>query len=151
MATVVETITWATYGAELKTFLGISGNSQDVLLEQLIAVASRQCDVYINQPFIEVDEDGEPTTDPPTDIVWITDPKHAGIKLGVYEWVKRYCELLELPVGAFTPGGIKSVKTKDLAETYGSVSGATSQTGLAALATQAVKGLWFPSRKKVWQ
>lgn len=53
--------------ARLKSELGIDGNEFDARLSSLLAATKRTADSYINNPFVEEDDDTlEATTDPPT-------------------------------------------------------------------------------------
>lgn len=77
MATAVDTYTFAAEGAALKTYLGITGTAEDTNLTLWLAAAARKCDNLLKGEDF-VDDDGNDVAHP------------AGIRLGVYEWVRAF-------------------------------------------------------------
>lgn len=77
MATAVDTYTFAAEGAALKLYLGITGTAEDTNLELWLDAAARKCDNLLKgEDFVDEDD---------VDI-----PHPAGIRLGVYEWVRAF-------------------------------------------------------------
>lgn len=126
MAKLREGVTFAVYGADLKTYLGITGTAEDALLEPWLLAACSAGDSYMKNAF-----EGSPDTTPyPPEVL-----------TGCYEWVRVVRSYYQ--AGAID--GTGSVKTGDLTESFG---GAGLQTDKAARA--AAQKFWYPYACRVW-
>lgn len=121
MSTLAATYSWATDEAALKTYLGISGSTEDAQLQPWYEAAIEHGDHYLGNPF--VDSDGDDVTHP------------VGIRLGLYHFVQATRVFFR---GNAKPGMIES-KTGQVSEKY----------SLAAALTPALAAAviwWSPHR-----
>lgn len=128
MATAADTFTWADYGTPIKAWLGVSGSSEDVVLQSLLEAAAVDCDNFCGWYY--TDEDDEIVDQTPTD-----PGAEPMIKLGVYEWVKAARAMYSSPAA----GGVTVVKTGQLSESYGNNPAGVNAINLAR---RAAYPLW---------
>jgi len=120
MTTVAETVTFATHGDELKTYLGITGDTEDERLERWLSVATKEAD-----HFLDPDEELEEV--------------HDNIVTGCFEWVRLARQEKDRPTG------LKSVKDGDFSKTWADdASEPTPETF-----TLAVAGYWWPFKEDI--
>ena len=101
MATAVDTYNFADDGVALKAYLGITGGAEDTNLTLWIDAAAQDCDEHLKgEDFIDDDD------------VDISHP--AGIRLGIYEWVRAY----RLWFKSNRQAGLTQKTTGPLRETY---------------------------------
>lgn len=140
MAYLRETWSWATLEVDLKAYLGITGSSEDDLLERLTIAALRAGDQFLNNPWtVEDTPESMWGTESGDDIIPPED-----VKTGVFEWVgeKRREKQSETSV---PPGmALTSKKTGDLSEGYGLTSRPWS-----AGPDPLWKTLWYPYRMEL--
>lgn len=113
---VEETMTWADFGAALKTRLGITGTSQDEQLFAQLRTATRSADAYMSNPF--EDEDGDPLEF--EDVLGNPLRIPPEVIEGVFVWVAT---ARGIDLSGIMPG-TTSVKTGDLSQGFSSGTGA---------------------------
>lgn len=133
MTLVSEAYTWAAYSGELKTWLGIADASEDTELELWWSAALQEADTYIDKDFVDDDEED----------IDITTSSYRTIKLGLFEWVKRYRAAMQGGSAERDPT-LKSVKTDDLTETY------SDPSELIPAVTRAVSSFWWPFKAVIF-
>lgn len=133
MTTASLAITWASYEAEVRGYLGVPQGS-DALLERLLDIATGAADHWLSNPF--EDSDGNNTL--------------VGQVLNrILQGVLDYLYILYNLSGEQAPApGTASIKTGDLSETYSSA--ATTQPP-SKRALDAAKGAWSLYRCRVWR
>ena len=109
MATAASKFTWADFEDPLKSFLGVSGDTEDDNLQLWLAAAAADLDLvagwYYTDPVTEELVDETPT-----------DPSaNALLKIGIFVWVQAIRALHNSPATT----GITAVKTGALSESYG--------------------------------
>ncbi len=101
MATAAETYTFATYGAALKAYLGLTGSAEDAFLTLWLASAAEDCDDFVGPTAFE-DDDGVDIAHP------------TKIRVGIYEWVGA----MRAWRARAGQAGLASVSTGNLSESY---------------------------------
>jgi hypothetical protein len=126
MATATSTYTWATYGAALKAYLGITGSAEDTNLTAWLAAAAADCDDYVGHDW--TDDDG-------------ADVDHSAlVPLGIYTWVgtmRAWHARRDAP-------GVASVTTGGWSESYALAMG----QGIASARVLAYP-FWMGSVKNI--
>lgn len=100
MAYLNDAMTWATEEAALKAYLGITDASEDANLQAWLDSATTAGDTFMENPFVDDDD---------LDI-----PIPAGVKIGVYEWIRVAREFYLQN----NTGGVTSVKTDTLSQSW---------------------------------
>lgn len=111
MTFVATAITWASHEAELKSYLGVSGSSEDAKLELWLDAITSEADRFIDGGPLHEDDTAD------------LDAEWSMVKLGVWEAMKRWREAQELRPD------LVSVKTDDLTETYSTGRRITTTAG----------------------
>ena len=100
---------------EVKAKLGITGAGEDVDVQLNLDSAKEYADRYMRNPFTSFNDDGVETEDAIPSAVEL-----GVLRLSCLLYSESYAEVAtSIPAGA----SLKSVKTGDLAEAYGSASG----------------------------
>jgi hypothetical protein len=126
LATVDASLTWALYGAELKTHLGITGTTYDAELQRQWSASKQLIDAYLKNPFVD---DSDADEDIP-----------GGVIQASFELVAR------LRASVDRPAGLSAVKTGDLSQNYDNASMSS-----ASVLLTPIKHYLIPHRKKVWK
>lgn len=110
MTIVSEAYTWVAFEAELKIYLGVVGSGEDADLKLWWeGAALTAADTFIDRDFV----DSETGLD-----IDITTDEFAGIKLGLFQFMKIYRG--GQPAFLRDPT-VKSEKVDDLSKSYGSI------------------------------
>ena len=125
MAWLADTYTWAAFGAELKTYLGITGSADDVRLEGWLTSAVAAADSYVGHPWLNQEENEDyPSSITPLRIrtrygVGIAEggdiPPPDAVRQGLLEWCRMAWEVFGPTPRPF---GLTNAKTGDLSESY---------------------------------
>ena len=126
MTLVIEAITWATHEAELKTYLGITGISEDARLEPWLAVAAKEADRYIDVDIVDANGD---------DADLDGDVNFVGIKIGVFEWIKYFRQMFPRLFG------LNKAKTDHVEKGF---SLGSDNVFKVEMITKSVCVFWFP-------
>ena len=132
MATVYDSLDWATWEAEFRAYVGIPTGSDD-RLERLFESGKRAADHYMNNPF--VDDDG-------VDI-----PIPGEVIEGVFAWSKV---ILDSSGTTGPASNVKMLKVGDNRVQYGGSSSTDLTPGQRAVAIAAAAG-WDYHRKDIWR
>ena len=133
MALVKDTLSWDTPAdqAAFYAYAGITDGAdaaRDVRLGQWYLEATYVADWYLQNPF--TDDDGADVAQPPT------------IESGVWEYVRACDDYYTSTLGSTGSPAALSVKTGQLAETYGAPSGGTDTTPMGKIALEAAAPKW---------
>ena len=126
MTLVIEAITWATHEVEFKAYLDITGTAEDKRLEPWLGVAAKEADRYIDIDIVDANGDD---ADLDNDVIF------AGIKIGVFEWVKLFRQMFPRLFG------LKKAKTDHVEKGF---SLGADNVFKVQMITKSVCVFWFP-------
>lgn len=129
MAKVRQTVTWANFETRLRAFLGIASPEREDDLQELLDVATRDADRYMNNFF--VDSSG-------ADI----DPLPLAVTRGLLIYIKTALDVEDSGLMY----GVSSVKTGDLSQSFGGARYGGFDPDRAAI--EAAKKYWKPFRRR---
>lgn len=108
--------------ADIREEVGIPATVSDGRVGRWLAEAFEAADTYLNNPFVQRDEDGEPV-DPQVDL-----PIPAGVDRGVIEYV-RWRWTASPSNGGGVPLGVTSESVGDLSKSYAASATLTGSVG----------------------